>query len=61
MTQYVYPQENGNRTDVRWLSLTDDSGRGLKVYGAQPLSDSEGNTTQEAVYKSEHIGEAAEL
>jgi len=61
MTQYVYPQENGNRTDVRWLSLTDDSGRGLKVYGAQPLSVSAWNTTQEALYKADHIGEAAVL
>lgn len=28
---YIMPQENGNKTDVRWLSLTNDAGRGLKV------------------------------
>lgn len=28
---YVRPQENGNKEDVRWLSLTDASGRGLLV------------------------------
>ena len=26
---YVYPQDNGNRTDVRWVSLTDTRGMGL--------------------------------
>ena len=33
---YVEPQETGNRTDVRWVTLTDDRGFGLKVSG-QPL------------------------
>ncbi len=28
---YIRPQENGHRTGVRWLSLTDPSGNGLKV------------------------------
>ncbi len=35
---YARPQESGNKTDVRWLSLSDDKGRSLKVTGAQPLS-----------------------
>jgi len=35
---YLRPQENGNKIDVRWLTLTDDSGFGLKVEGMQPLS-----------------------
>lgn len=30
---YVEPQENGHRTDVRWLEITDPSGRGLRVIG----------------------------
>ena len=30
---YVRPQENGHRSDVRWLSLTDQAGRGLLVIG----------------------------
>ncbi len=57
MTQYVYPQENGNRTDVRWLSMTDAKGRGFTVKGEQPLSVSVWNTTQAALHESEHIGE----
>lgn len=30
---YVEPQETGNRTDVRWVELTDAQGFGLKVSG----------------------------
>ena len=28
---YVRPQENGNRTDVRFVALTDDDGRGVRI------------------------------
>lgn len=35
---YIRPQETGNHTDVRWASLTDDSGKGLMVRGFQPLN-----------------------
>ncbi len=35
---YVEPQETGNRTDVRWVSLTDDQGFGLKAIGMPLLS-----------------------
>lgn len=30
---YVRPQENGNKSDVRWASLTNSAGAGLIVYG----------------------------
>jgi beta-galactosidase len=33
---YSEPQENGNKTDVRWVSLTNDEGTGLLVVG-EPL------------------------
>jgi beta-galactosidase len=32
---YIAPQEHGHHGDVRWLTLTDDQGRGIKVT-AQP-------------------------
>jgi beta-galactosidase len=32
-TPYVFPQENGNRADVRWLRLTDAEGTGIRVDG----------------------------
>jgi beta-galactosidase len=34
---YLRPQENGNKTDVRWMTLTDDAGFGLKAEGLQPM------------------------
>jgi beta-galactosidase len=30
---YISPQENGNRSDIRWVSFTDSSGMGLLVAG----------------------------
>jgi len=57
MVQYVYPQENGNRTDVRWMTLTDDDGCGLKIVGCQPLNMSVWNTTQKSLHDAKHIGE----
>ncbi|MFI9819625.1 glycoside hydrolase family 2 TIM barrel-domain containing protein [Streptomyces sp. NPDC052013] len=35
-TPYIRPQENGNKTDVRWAALTDGDGTGLLVSG-EPL------------------------
>jgi beta-galactosidase len=35
---YIRPQENGNKTDVRWLTLTNKEGIGIKISGLQPLS-----------------------
>lgn len=35
---YYRPQETGNKTDVRWLTLKNKDGKGIKVTGNQPLS-----------------------
>jgi len=35
---YIRPQESGNKTDVRWLELTDGQGRGIRIAGAQPIA-----------------------
>lgn len=32
-TPYIRPQENGYKTDTRWLTLTDDDGNGILVSG----------------------------
>jgi beta-galactosidase len=37
-SNYVRPQEMGNKTDVRWMILTDKAGNGLRIEGLQPLS-----------------------
>jgi beta-galactosidase len=36
-TPYIRPQENGNKTDVRWVALQNDGGLGLLVVGRQLL------------------------
>jgi beta-galactosidase len=35
---YSRPQESGNKTDVRWMSLSDKAGGGLKVAGGSPFA-----------------------
>lgn len=35
---YIRPQEMGNRTDVRWVSLTNSEGKGLRIEGLQPIN-----------------------
>ncbi|MGC4075075.1 MAG: glycoside hydrolase family 2 TIM barrel-domain containing protein [Nibricoccus sp.] len=35
---YVRPQENGAKTDVRWLALTNSSGRGVVITASEPLA-----------------------
>jgi len=37
---YVRPQENGNKTDVRWIALTNDEGIGLLAVGMPLISTS---------------------
>jgi beta-galactosidase len=37
---YVRPQENGTRTDIRWMALTDESGDGLMIAGVPLVSAS---------------------
>ncbi|WP_417444493.1 glycoside hydrolase family 2 TIM barrel-domain containing protein [Joostella sp.] len=32
---YARPQENGYKTDVRWVTLTNNNGNGIKVYGTE--------------------------
>lgn len=37
VANYIRPQENGYRTDVRWVAFTNDQQVGLKVTGLQPI------------------------
>jgi len=34
---YVRPQDNGYRSDVRWVEFTDDDGNGVRFSGSEPL------------------------
>jgi beta-galactosidase len=44
---YVRPQESGYHTDVRWLQLSNESGKGLKIEGLQPICFSAINQSTE--------------
>jgi beta-galactosidase len=34
---YTRPQENGYKTEIRWMSLTNTSGNGIRIEGLQPI------------------------
>lgn len=44
---YIRPQETGNKTDVRWVELKSDNGKGIRIKGLQPLSVSATNNRVE--------------
>jgi len=51
---YSEPQENGNKTDVRWVSLTRPDGVGIQAVGLQPLSVNALRYTTEAMETAKH-------
>jgi beta-galactosidase len=52
--QYIRPQENGNKTDVRWVALTDADGVGLLAVGMPLLSVSAWPYTLEDLERADH-------
>jgi hypothetical protein len=52
---YVVPQENANKTDVRWVAWLDDENKGWLIIGDQPLSISAWPYTQETLANALHI------
>ena len=54
---YIKPQENGNKTDVRWASLTDDKGKGLLVIGMPLFELSAHHFTAEDLSNAKHTYE----
>ncbi|WP_243349236.1 glycoside hydrolase family 2 TIM barrel-domain containing protein [Parabacteroides sp. FAFU027] len=54
MEPYVYPQENGNRTDVRWMHLHDAKNNGLLVVADSLLSMSAWPYTQQNIVEAKH-------
>jgi beta-galactosidase/beta-glucuronidase len=54
---YIMPQENGNKTDVRWLTLTNEAGLGLLAV-AQPLMEAgASHYTADDLYQAYHTNE----
>ncbi len=52
---YIMPQENGNKTDVRWLALSNGSGIGLLAAGDSPLEASALHFTPADLYAAWHL------
>lgn len=50
--EYMRPQENGNKVDVRWVALTNPQGVGLMAVGAQPLSVAARHFSKEEMERS---------
>jgi beta-galactosidase len=54
MEPYIYPQENGNRTDVRWMFLANTSNKGLLVIADSLLSMSAWPYTEANIVSARH-------
>jgi beta-galactosidase len=54
---YVWPQENGNRSDVRWVTFTNDNGLGLLAVGMPLIDFSAWPYTMNDLEEAKHINE----
>ncbi|MBN1844794.1 MAG: DUF4981 domain-containing protein [Sedimentisphaerales bacterium] len=54
---YVRPQENGNKSDVRWVCLTDEAGDGLLVVGRPTIDFSAWPFTMADLESARHVHE----
>ena len=57
---YTRPQENGNKTDVRWMTLTNKKGKGLLAVGSSVLNVSAWPYSLADLEKAMHINELPE-
>jgi beta-galactosidase len=55
--RYVRPQENGNRSDVRWMALTDPNSVGIVAVGMPTIDISAWPFTMQALEQAKHIHE----
>ncbi|WP_252191146.1 glycoside hydrolase family 2 TIM barrel-domain containing protein [Polaribacter sp. Q13] len=53
-TNYVFPQENGNRSDVRWLQLSENRKNSLKIEGASTFGFSIWPYSPENIQNAKH-------
>ena len=60
MEPYVMPQENGNRTDVRWMFLADKNDLGLLIVADSLLSMSAWPFTEANINSAKHTNELIE-
>ncbi|WP_340110972.1 glycoside hydrolase family 2 TIM barrel-domain containing protein [Maribellus mangrovi] len=51
---YIYPQENGNKTDVRWVTFCNEKGEGIKITGLPKVDISAWPYTMEELEAATH-------
>lgn len=54
---YPFPQDNGNRQDVRWLSVEDEKGNGIFIQPRKPINFSLWPYSAEMLQQAQHINE----
>lgn len=54
---YIMPQEHGHKTDVRWLTLCDQDGQGIKVEGFPTFEFSASHYSTDDLYSARHTYE----
>jgi hypothetical protein len=54
---YILPEENGNKTEVRWVALTDDEGAGFLAVGMPELNVSAHHYTTADLTAAKHTFE----
>ena len=54
ITDYIAPQDNANRCDVRWFSLADQNGNQIHVIGLQELCFRAWPYTEDDLEKAKH-------
>jgi beta-galactosidase len=54
---YIMPQENGNKTDVRWAALTNQAGVGLIAIGSPLLEAGVSHFSANDLYRAYHTAE----
>ncbi|WP_091166017.1 glycoside hydrolase family 2 TIM barrel-domain containing protein [Paenibacillus sp. 1_12] len=59
-TEYIVPQENGNRVDTRWLALTNELGAGLLATGSPQFEFTARRYTSEDLERAQHTYELKE-
>jgi len=58
---YIYPQENGNKTDVRWAAVTNARGVGLIAAGEPLLNVSASHYDQQNLTDAKHTHDLVRL
>jgi len=54
---YIVPQEHGHKTDVRWFSICDGDGNGVKVEGVPTFEFSASHFSDKDLYSARHTHE----